>query len=270
MTRRGGDRGFALVLALTFVLVLSAGASLLIVRTRSTIGVVETQIAEARLRAQAEAAALRGLRALTFHSDPLREALGAKLQPAVWSFAGAPVAFRLESENAKVDVNAAEPELIEAMLVSALPDPAEARRVAREIVRLRETPRALASAGDALTPCERLTWGETLRASTTTLTRARGVDPRWMSADRLAALTAAASPELRRVLTDVDPATGERRAHRFLEQGALVYTLVADVDGGRGRRRRRAVTFGLSVREPRVYAIASEDGRRGDASLDCR
>lgn len=112
-------RGFALpVVLFTLAMIGAIGVGVI---PKGTAGIVEAAAIERRARERylIEAGLARGVLALVDLEDPMTEALH-KGQPVPWTFASRELTITVRSENAKLDLNAADPGALAAALTRAL------------------------------------------------------------------------------------------------------------------------------------------------------
>lgn len=126
------DSGFALLIVLWAMLLLSILAGSYLLEARAARTVAATAVSQARARALSDAAINRSIMALLDPRDPLRLPLDGS--PQEIQLLGHRIAIRWESEAGKVDLNAAPPGLLVSVLQGQGLSEKEAAGLAKQIV----------------------------------------------------------------------------------------------------------------------------------------
>lgn len=128
--RPGGERGIALISVLWVGIALGALAGAVVALSRGDLDLARSQRVQAEAELAADSAARTAIYALVNSSD---SAIAADGSVAAWRVPGAEVRVEISSEDGRLDLNRAAPELVAELLVEAGAERAEAERLAAAI-----------------------------------------------------------------------------------------------------------------------------------------
>jgi len=136
------QRGIALVLVIWVIMLLSVMAGAVVVTQRTEASLARNLIDSYQGKALAQAGVYYGLMHLLYGSTDLEEKWQPDGQARDWSYAGAQLRITLRDESARIDLNKAEGELLEELLLGAGVEEEEAQALRDAILDWRDSDNA--------------------------------------------------------------------------------------------------------------------------------